>query len=189
MQVSLVPAYDPCTAPNSTHGAPLAFSSCTPPQQASAHLTTGTPDANGRSVRMSAALSSKVVSGDVQIHSAPERRRQPGPHRLHRLPARRPCRCGSPTSSTPPTRAAPAPPPRSPSSMASRSPARPIPAPPRAPTVPRHIHERTRAEHDPEQPARCLAARRRARVRRRLRRRRLHHRGQHPVRGAGGFVP
>ena len=67
MQVSLVPAYDPCTAPNSTHGAPLSFSSCTPPQQASAHLTTGTPDANGRSVRMSAALTLKAVSGDVEI--------------------------------------------------------------------------------------------------------------------------
>ncbi len=69
MQVSLVPAYNPCTAPNSTHGAPLSFSSCTPPQPASAHLTTGTPDANGRPVRMSAALTFKVVSGDVQIQA------------------------------------------------------------------------------------------------------------------------
>ena len=60
MQVSLVPAYQPCTAPNSTHGAPLSFSSCTPPQLASDHLTTGTPDANGRAVRMNAALTIKV---------------------------------------------------------------------------------------------------------------------------------
>ena len=48
MQVSLVPAYTACTSSNSTHGAPLAFPSCNPPDPASAYLTTGTPDANGR---------------------------------------------------------------------------------------------------------------------------------------------
>jgi hypothetical protein len=67
MQVALVPAYQPCTSPNSTHGAPLSFSSCTPPIAASAHLTTGTPDANGRPVRMNASLTFKVVTGDVLI--------------------------------------------------------------------------------------------------------------------------
>jgi len=67
LQVSLVPAYEPCTASNSTHGAPLAFPSCTPPDRASAHLTTGTPDANGRPVRMNAALTLKVTTGDVLI--------------------------------------------------------------------------------------------------------------------------
>jgi WD40 repeat protein len=67
LQLSLVPAYEPCTASNRTHGAPLSFPSCTPPDAASAHLTTGTPDANGRPVRMNAALTLKVVTGDVQI--------------------------------------------------------------------------------------------------------------------------
>jgi hypothetical protein len=67
LQVALVPAYDSCAAPNSTHGAPLAFSSCSPPQLASDYLTTGTPDANGRAVHMSAALTFKVVPGDVQL--------------------------------------------------------------------------------------------------------------------------
>jgi hypothetical protein len=67
MQVSLVPAYEPCTSANSTHGAPLAFPSCTPPDPASGHLTTGTPDANGRPVRMNAALTLKVTAGDVLI--------------------------------------------------------------------------------------------------------------------------
>ena len=67
LQISLVPAYEPCTSANSTHGAPLAFGSCTPPDLASAHLTTGTPDANGRSVRMSAELTFRVVTGDVHI--------------------------------------------------------------------------------------------------------------------------
>jgi hypothetical protein len=44
---SLVPAYSPCTTPNKTHGAPLAFGSCSPPVRPSTTLTVGTPDANG----------------------------------------------------------------------------------------------------------------------------------------------
>jgi len=47
VRVSLVPAYEQCTAPNRTHGPPLAFPSCNPPVQASDHVTVGTPDANG----------------------------------------------------------------------------------------------------------------------------------------------
>jgi hypothetical protein len=47
IRVSLVPAYKQCTSPNSTHGPPLAFQSCSPPAQQSNHLTVGTPDANG----------------------------------------------------------------------------------------------------------------------------------------------
>jgi dipeptidyl aminopeptidase/acylaminoacyl peptidase len=48
LQTYLVPAYKPCTAPNRTHGAPLAFPSCAPPQQASDWLTVGTADSNGQ---------------------------------------------------------------------------------------------------------------------------------------------
>jgi hypothetical protein len=47
VRVSLVPAFEKCTAPNTTHGTPLAFPSCSPPVQASQYLTVGTPDANG----------------------------------------------------------------------------------------------------------------------------------------------
>src|SRR5688572_9338293 len=47
VRVSLVPAFNACTAPNRTHGPPLAFPSCSPPAQSSAYLTVGTPDANG----------------------------------------------------------------------------------------------------------------------------------------------
>jgi hypothetical protein len=43
----LVPAYKQCTAPDRTHGASLAFPSCSLPQQTSSYLTVGTPDANG----------------------------------------------------------------------------------------------------------------------------------------------
>ena len=47
LRVSLVPAYEQCTAPNRTHGSPLAFPSCSPPSQSSSYVTVGTPDANG----------------------------------------------------------------------------------------------------------------------------------------------
>ena len=47
MRMSLVPAYAACSAPNRTHGPPLAFASCNPPTQTSAQATVGTPDAFG----------------------------------------------------------------------------------------------------------------------------------------------
>lgn len=47
LRVSLVPAYQGCGAANRVHGPPLGFASCNPPAQRSAHLTVGTPDANG----------------------------------------------------------------------------------------------------------------------------------------------
>ena len=47
LKVSLVPSYARCTAPNRTHGPPLAFGSCNPLAQASPNVTVGTPDANG----------------------------------------------------------------------------------------------------------------------------------------------
>lgn len=48
LRVPLVPAFEKCSAPNRTHGAPLAFGSCAPPSQVSQQLTVGTPDANGK---------------------------------------------------------------------------------------------------------------------------------------------
>ena len=47
IRVPFVPAFVACTAPNRTHGAPLAFPSCSPPVQVSPYLTVGTPDSNG----------------------------------------------------------------------------------------------------------------------------------------------
>ncbi len=44
---SLVIAYKPCGAPNSTHSAPFTYPSCNPPAQTSPWLTVGTPTANG----------------------------------------------------------------------------------------------------------------------------------------------
>jgi TolB protein len=45
---SLTTAYGPCTAPDGTHGPPLAYPSCASPQKSSAHLTVGTGDSNGK---------------------------------------------------------------------------------------------------------------------------------------------
>ena len=64
MRIALVPAQEECATPNTTHGEPLAFGACAPPQQTSDHLTTGTPDANGQLVRMQAALRLTVLVGD-----------------------------------------------------------------------------------------------------------------------------
>jgi uncharacterized repeat protein (TIGR01451 family) len=56
MALALVPAYEQCTAPNTTHGPPLDSPSCTPPVPSSGYLTTGTPDANGQATRMTGNL-------------------------------------------------------------------------------------------------------------------------------------
>jgi hypothetical protein len=46
-RVPLVPAFKACATPNRTHGAPLAFPSCNPPQPESGFVTHGAPDWNG----------------------------------------------------------------------------------------------------------------------------------------------
>jgi hypothetical protein len=61
----LVPAYQPCTAPNRMHGAPLAYSSCNPPTQASSFLTVGTPDANGKSASSTGSVKFLAVVGNT----------------------------------------------------------------------------------------------------------------------------
>jgi hypothetical protein len=60
----LVPAYDPCTSANRTHGPPLEHPSCNPPSQASDNLTVGTPDANGKTANSSGSFRYGVRVGD-----------------------------------------------------------------------------------------------------------------------------
>ena len=62
IRIPLVPAYNQCTAPNRTHGPPLAFPSCNPPVSPSSFLTVGTPDANG-----AAANSVGFIKFEVQV--------------------------------------------------------------------------------------------------------------------------
>src|SRR6185295_9050590 len=72
MRVSLVPAYEQCNSPNSTHGAPLGYPSCHPPVQTSGHLTLGTPDANGAAANSTGLISLRVKAAspeDVLIDS------------------------------------------------------------------------------------------------------------------------
>jgi len=64
VRTSLVIAYQPCTSGNTAHGAPLAFPSCSPPVQASAQLTVGTPDANGQASNGAGLARYSAVVGD-----------------------------------------------------------------------------------------------------------------------------
>ena len=64
LRISLVPADEQCTAPNRTHGAPLAFPSCSPPKLTSTYLTVGTPDSNGKRTTMEAYILLKTVIGN-----------------------------------------------------------------------------------------------------------------------------
>ncbi len=64
MRLSLVNAFNPCTSQNRTHGAPLAYGSCSPPTPASAQLTFGTPDANGRSANATGFVLYKTIVGN-----------------------------------------------------------------------------------------------------------------------------
>jgi hypothetical protein len=61
--MSLVPAYAQCAAPNRQHGPPLAFPSCNPPAQTSAHATVGTPDAFGGAANATGYLRLKQFLG------------------------------------------------------------------------------------------------------------------------------
>jgi hypothetical protein len=63
-RVPLVPALEACTAPNRTHGSPLAFGSCSPPQPASSHATVGTPDFNGRLLNSTGFVTYATVIGN-----------------------------------------------------------------------------------------------------------------------------
>ena len=64
LRVSLVTAYEECTAPNRTHGPPLGFDSCNPPTRSSAHLTVGTADSNGQVVRYKGHLRLNTIVGN-----------------------------------------------------------------------------------------------------------------------------
>jgi hypothetical protein len=59
--LSLVPAYEPCAAPNRTHGPPLVFPSCNPPAQTSAQATVGTPDVFGGAANATGYLRLKYI--------------------------------------------------------------------------------------------------------------------------------
>ncbi len=145
MQTSLVPAYQPCTSPNRTHGPPLAFPSCGPPQRTPGQLTIGTADSNGRPTKSVSIIQIgvrpgiastpadeadlvlfgtindvRLALGPLRLHGHARSTHEPADHRQgqHAPPGR--------------TRA-PGPP--RPSPTRSRSRARPPPTPRSAPTA------------------------------------------------------
>ena len=61
MRIPLVPAFIECTSPNTQHGEPLAFSSCTPATPASSYLTLG--DGRQTPTKSMGSLTMRVVSG------------------------------------------------------------------------------------------------------------------------------
>jgi hypothetical protein len=70
LRVSLTPAFEQCTSPNRTHGAPLAFPSCSPPNPVSDHLTVGTPDANGRAPNSTGQVTYSSGLSDVHVNAS-----------------------------------------------------------------------------------------------------------------------
>ena len=116
-RVSLTTAYNQCTAPDRTHGPPLAFGSCASPQKSSQHLTVGTGDSNGKPALNEGYMVMRVLPGapggvddtdvaleffmdDVFTNALAD----------YTGELRERSRCRSPTRTTRPTRAAPAPP-------------------------------------------------------------------------------
>ncbi len=64
LRVSLVPSYERCTAPDSTHGSPLAHPACGSPAQTSRFITVGTADANGRPPLSAGKVRLDVIVGN-----------------------------------------------------------------------------------------------------------------------------
>ena len=63
VELSLVPAYQPCSDDNRTHGPPLAFPSCAPPQRTPGELTVGTADSNQRPTKSVSIIRMGVLAG------------------------------------------------------------------------------------------------------------------------------
>jgi hypothetical protein len=61
---SLVPAQRECAAANRVHAPPPVFSSCAPPDAASAELTAGTPDSNGLPAGAAGTLQASAQIGN-----------------------------------------------------------------------------------------------------------------------------
>jgi WD40-like Beta Propeller Repeat len=60
----LVPAYQACTSPDRKHGPPLAYDSCSNPQEVSQRLTVGTADSNGRPTKFTGNVRYDGLRGD-----------------------------------------------------------------------------------------------------------------------------
>ena len=64
VEFPLVPTYTPCVSPNRQHGPPLAFPSCSPPDQRSLYATVGTADSNAQPTKSSGQVRIDAIVGD-----------------------------------------------------------------------------------------------------------------------------
>jgi hypothetical protein len=64
LRVPLVPAFEECTTPNSTHGPPLESGSCAPPIRTPGRLTVGTPDSNGEAAESVGHVRLSTLTGN-----------------------------------------------------------------------------------------------------------------------------
>jgi len=64
LRVPLVLAYRMCTAPDREHGPPLAFGSCSAPEQMPSLATVGTAESNGRPTRSIGSVTLTTLPGD-----------------------------------------------------------------------------------------------------------------------------
>ena len=62
-RVSLVPAFEPCTSPNSTHGAPLSSGSCAPPVPESSTAFVGIGDGDPAPARSIGSVLLRTLNG------------------------------------------------------------------------------------------------------------------------------
>jgi hypothetical protein len=63
VRVSFVPAAQACTSPNETHGSPLSFPSCAPPQPGSSNITVGVGDGSPAFAKSVGSLRMDVLTG------------------------------------------------------------------------------------------------------------------------------
>jgi hypothetical protein len=90
LRVSLVPAYTACVAPDRTHGPPLAFPSCSSPQQASSRLTAGNPPTQAAQ-----------LVGDWRVHPIAGVPGPPDDSQARILSSVEDVRCGAPSAGCP----------------------------------------------------------------------------------------
>jgi hypothetical protein len=69
--IVVVPAFQPCSSPNGSHGPPLAVTSCSPPALASNQLTMGTPDANGLPPKLTGQVILRTICSPPAPNASP----------------------------------------------------------------------------------------------------------------------
>jgi TolB protein len=67
MYLTLVPAFNECTSPTTTHEPPLSLASCVPARASNSDLTVGEPQVNGKSPNSVGSVRISAIPGDLQF--------------------------------------------------------------------------------------------------------------------------